>query len=94
MAGKAAPDQRRWPIRELSCGCLEKKDKKVDERVCEKEVKQITKAIGRAFGDHLPEIPAVGATDALLSHKDCGKKYNEDAYVQAPKEIFGRNFTS
>ena len=64
------------------------------KRIGEKEIEQIAKPVGRSLCYYLPKILTVRASDTLLGHKNSWKEYDEDARVQAPKEVLGRNDTA
>ena len=74
--------------------CLKDEDKEVDECVGEKEIEQVAKPVWRSLGHYFPEILTIRAADTLLGHKNSWKEYDEDACVQEPKEILGRNETA
>lgn len=76
MAGKPAPHDGRSFDRLFTRRRLKEKDKEVNERIGEKEIEQVAKAVGRAFGDHLPEISSIGTADAFLRNKYGRKECN------------------
>ena len=95
MARKASPGERGGWANLLPHRCrLKPENREIDQRVCEKEIEEITKPVGRTLGHGLPEVPATGRADAFLRHEHGRDKNDEDTDVQTKKEIVGRDLAA